>query len=572
MDDHDTAVPPASLPAARWPWQRSLQSRIVLTYGAVFILVLALLMLVIGRVVYEAQIAKEEQALEIEAFLAANTLQDPLGGYAAEFAALTHREEERQRPGSGSPDEASQAESDGHENGSPAGNTGSTPSDTSAQTAPSTQAAAPAQTAARLQQMADAYAGSTDARVTILDPTGNVVADSANPVTPLPSQFTQIEVQAALQGQEQHDVRANPDTGKATLYAAAPIKQSNRILGVVQLGRPVAAVTAAARSLMLSLVIAGLVALMVATALAIGLARQLVKPVRAMEEASVAIAGGDLSRRVPVETADELGALAGAFNSMVATLHRMIEQQRLFIANASHELRTPLTNIKLRSEALLGPAGNDPAVAHRYLAEIDREADRLGRLASTLLDLSSLDDAAAGPRALPDAADILPVLRSVAETIHMRAVQAGLDLTADLPAQLPLLRVRPHQVEAILVNLLDNAIKYTAAPGEVRLSVRVEAERCLIRVRDTGPGIPADDLPHIFERFYRADKARSRGTGVSGVGSGAGLGLSIVKSLVEQNGGSIRVESVVGQGTVFEVAFQANVSRGTRARMADTTS
>ena len=290
-----------------------------------------------------------------------------------------------------------------------------------------------------------------------------------------------------------------------------------------------------------------------ATGLAVGLARRLVRPVQTLERAALAIAGGDLSQRVPVETADELGALARAFNIMVGALHRTLEQQRLFVANASHELRTPVTNIKLRSEALLGPAANDPQVAQRFLAEIDSEADRLGRLAGALLDLSSLEKA--GPRPLPDPVDILPTVRSAADMIQLRASDAGLTLVTELPAQLPLLRVAIEEVEAILVNLLDNAVKYTPAPGEIRLSAQTRAGQCLLRVQDTGPGIPLEDQPQIFERFYRVDKARSRGAYRLGTGSGAGLGLSIVKALVEQNGGTIRLDSAVGAGACFEIAF-----------------
>ena len=141
--------------------------------------------------------------------------------------------------------------------------------------------------------------------------------------------------------------------------------------------------------------------------------------------------------------------------------------------------------------------------------------------------------------------------------IQLRASDAGLTLVTELPAQLPLLRVAIDEVEAILVNLLDNALKYTPAPGEIRLSAQAGAGQCLLRVQDTGPGIPLEDQSQIFERFYRVDKARSRGTYRLGAGSGAGLGLSIVKALVEQNGGTIRVESAVGVGACFEIVFPA---------------
>jgi two-component system phosphate regulon sensor histidine kinase PhoR len=226
-------------------------------------------------------------------------------------------------------------------------------------------------------------------------------------------------------------------------------------------------------------------------------------------------------------------------------------QQRLFIANASHELRTPLTNIKLRSEALLGGASEDPAVAGRYLAEIDREADRLGQLASELLDLSRLEENRALQKAM-EPVDLLPLLRAVADATVLRASQAGLTLHVDLPPALPLLTVWPEQMEAVLVNLLDNAIKFTPAGGQVSLSAEARGQSCRIQVADSGPGIPAEDLPYVFERFYRVDKARSRSDTQPG-SSGAGLGLAIVKALLKQNDGQVTAASQPGQGTVFTI-------------------
>ena len=543
MDDNTAAAPQ---PPARWPWQRSLQARILLTYGSIFVVILALLTLVIGRVVYQAQLTTAERTLELEAFLAANALQDPLSGYASEFDAYARWE---------------------HEHG-PAGPLPPAPHDSDDRPAAPSGAAATAsltQVSARLQQVADLYAADTDARVTILNPLGNAVADSATSFDTVPNQLDQAEVQAALNGLAQRAVRADPHTGEATLYVATSIHLGDRVLGLVQMSRPMRLVMARTRSLLLSLAALSALALLVATGLAVGLARRLVRPVQTLERAALAIAGGDLSQRVPVETADELGALARAFNIMVGALHRTLEQQRLFVANASHELRTPVTNIKLRSEALLGPAANDPQVAQRFLAEIDSEADRLGRLAGALLDLSSLEKA--GPRPLPDPVDILPTVRSAADMIQLRASDAGLTLVTELPAQLPLLRVAIEEVEAILVNLLDNAVKYTPAPGEIRLSAQTSAGQCLLRVQDTGPGIPLEDQPQIFERFYRVDKARSRGAYRLGTGSGAGLGLSIVKALVEQNGGTIRLDSAVGAGACFEIAFPvADSASGQMAR------
>lgn len=521
------------LPPARWPWQRSLQTRIVLTYCSVFVLVLVLLMLVIGQVVYRAQLANAERTLEVEAFLASNALQDPLSGYAAEFDAFAREKHDRLPQSNAMVDEP-----EDHEN-----------SEGDYQFTTPVAVAAPAEVTGRLQLVAARVAMDTGARMTILDPAGNPIADSTYAVRAVSNQLTQPEVRAALRGEAEPDVRLEPLAGMLTLYVATPIRQGDRVLGLVQLGRPMAEVTASAWSLLLRVIAAGLGALLVVTALAVGLARRLVRPVQSLERAALAVAGGDMNQQVPVTTADELGALAQAFNTMINSVRQMLEQQRLFIANASHELRTPLTNIKLRSEALL----DAPAVNRRYLAEIDREADRLGRLASVLLDLSSLRETGVHVPAEP--VDIMPVLREVVDIMHLRSTRAGLTLSLNAPEALPRLRVVPEQLEAILLNLLDNAVKYTPTPGTIELTAQADAQRCVLRLRDSGTGIAAEELPFIFERFYRVDKARTRAAAGLGVGSGAGLGLSIVQELVAQNGGSIRVDSVVGQGTVFEIEF-----------------
>lgn len=525
-------------PAARWPWQRNLQTRIVLTYTLLFLVVLALLMARVGQSIYVAQIDASKHNLEIAAFLASNALEDPLSGYEAEFKRFATWEAEHKRE-----------KKDGDASGK-----AESPDEDQAEKAAAGVGLPPI--SARLQQIASIYAADTDTRVTILTPQGNAIADSALPISQIDNQFEKIEVQAALQGHAQHAERSDSPDGQPTLYAAAPIQQNSRTVGVVQLAQPMEKILQPIRLSLLSFAAAGLLALTLISLLSVWLGRRLVRPIRALEQAALAIAAGDLNQQVPAESADELGALASAFNHMTAQLRQTLEQQRQFVANASHELRTPLTNIKLRSELLLENGLDDPELAHRYLADIDSEADRLGRLASTLLDLSRLENVQLAPLESAPPVDVLPVLTSAAAAMTLRARAAGLTLHVDAPAALPPLRVWPEQIEAILLNLLDNAIKYTPAGGQVRLAALVTAdERCQVQVMDTGSGIPEADLPHIFERFYRVDKARQRQSGRRSINSGAGLGLSIVRALVAQNGGRITVASAVGQGATFTLDF-----------------
>lgn len=523
----------STLPSRRWPWQRSLQTRIVLTYSTIFVVVFVLFALIVGQMVYVRNLEAAEHNLEVEAFLAANALEDPLSGYATEFDDFSRHSEDDEDKKPGETD-------DGPDEGSDDGTA-------------STASAAPE--SSRLKQVAMTYAADTGSQATILDPSGDVVADSHFSNTMMGNQLAQIEVQAALRGMEQHDVRVNPQAGYLALYAAAPIQQGDQLLGMVQLNVPMTEITASGRNLLMSMAGVGVLVLAVMTGLGIWFSRLLVQPVQIMERTAQAIAAGDLSQRVPVTSGDELGALGSAFNDMVEELRRLIDQQRRFVANASHELRTPLTNIKLRSEALVKMGKENPPLLDKYLGEIDSEADRLGRLATALLDLSRLDDSPATPPL--DAVDIRPILLGVGDVMQLQAGRADVSLALDLPTDLPTLRVWPDQLEAVLVNLVDNAIKYTPAGGAVTVQARRLPGLCQIRVTDTGPGIPAADLPYIFDRFYRVDKARSRRGSHPGLGSGAGLGLSIVKTLVEQNRGQIRAESEPGKGSVFVVEFGA---------------
>jgi len=280
---------PATSPPARWPWQRSLQARIVVAYGGVFLVVLALLMAVVVRVVYQAELNNAEHNLEIQAFLAANALEDPLSGYASEFEEYAKWESDH-REGGKSDDEPEDRDQSG----------GDTPP-----TVP---------IAGRLQEVAALYASDTGARITILEPQSDAVADSTYAFTAVANQSAQTEVQAALRGEEQHDIRPDDFTGRLTVYAAAPIQQRGQLLGVVQIAQSMDEVTGAIARLVLSLIAAGLLALAVTTGLGIWISRRLVQPVRALEAASLAIAQGDLSQQVPVTSADELGALGRAFN------------------------------------------------------------------------------------------------------------------------------------------------------------------------------------------------------------------------------------------------------------------
>jgi len=283
------------------------------------------------------------------------------------------------------------------------------------------------------------------------------------------------------------------------------------------------------------------------------------------------LAGGEtvVSRDLTLEGAERTtlqvnGALLcgpdGQPFGYVLVLHDVTELRRLevvrrdFVANVSHELRTPLTAIKGYAETLLGPAGDDREARRRFLSVIDRHSERLGRLIDDLLTLSDLE-LGRTPLRLGTVA-VGPAVEDVLQILSDTAKRVGVELGARVDPTSPALEADADRFRQVLINLVDNAIKYT--PGGGRVSVRAAAARGAehrgmveIAVEDTGVGIPAQDLPRLTERFFRVDKGRSRALG------GTGLGLAIVKHIVQGHGGELGITSAVGRGTTVRVLWPA---------------
>jgi two-component system phosphate regulon sensor histidine kinase PhoR len=222
-------------------------------------------------------------------------------------------------------------------------------------------------------------------------------------------------------------------------------------------------------------------------------------------------------------------------------VRRLETVRRDFISNVSHELRTPLASLKALTETLQEGALEDPSAARRFLKRIETEVDALTQMATELLELSRIESGQVPLefKAVPAAS----LLLSVADRMHAQAERAGLVLRLAAPLDMTEVLVDPPRLEQVLVNLIHNAVKFSPPGGEVALSAQADGTFVRFSVRDSGAGIPADDLERIFERFYKADRARS--------GGGTGLGLSISRHLVEAHGGKIWAESMEGQGSTF---------------------
>jgi two-component system, OmpR family, phosphate regulon sensor histidine kinase PhoR len=227
-----------------------------------------------------------------------------------------------------------------------------------------------------------------------------------------------------------------------------------------------------------------------------------------------------------------------------ATRARKLEQMRTdFVSNVTHELRTPLTSIRGFAETLLEGALEDPDTARHFVGIIQRESEQLGRLIDDILDLSRIEGGKWKVRKEP--VRLQELAQETVGRLSSKAETLGVDLRLEIPDALPQIQADAVRLAQVLLNLVDNALKYTKPGGSVTVSAFEQGPLLHVRVQDTGAGIPRADLSRLFERFYRVDKARSRATG------GTGLGLSIVKHIVEAHGGAVGVESELGKGSTF---------------------
>lgn len=276
------------------------------------------------------------------------------------------------------------------------------------------------------------------------------------------------------------------------------------------------------------------------------LANRALKPIDQITQTAYSITATDLSRRINYRgPKDEVGRLADTFDAMLNRLQEAFERERRFTDDAAHELRTPLTILKGKIGVTLSKR-RSTSEYEKTLKELEQEVDRLIRLSTDLLFLSRL-----GQEKFQwqwENIDLSDLLHVIAEQVMPMAKEKGVRLVKSIDSNLHVNGDRDHLIRLFL-NLLDNALKYTPKGGEIRLSAKERNKSISVAIADSGPGIPEEALPHIFERFYRVDSDRSRETG------GTGLGLTIAYEIVRQHGGSIEVKSKVGKGTTFIVTF-----------------
>ncbi|MEX0682140.1 MAG: ATP-binding protein [Dehalococcoidia bacterium] len=364
----------------------------------------------------------------------------------------------------------------------------------------------------------------------IFDASGDVVFDnSADPFSP---PVKPNAVADALGGRTNTRHAAVGDVNLE--IKVAPLRSDGEIIGAAEVGLSDDDARDALASLLLIIAIAYPIGLIVTSAGGMFLASRALSPIDRVTRAARRISAEDLSQRLDLRLPDdEVGRLASTFDDMIARLDEAFRRQRQFTADASHELRTPLTAIKGTSEVAL-QRDRDPEEYREALTVVNAQVDRMIRLVASLLTLARAD-----ARSIPITRDPLDVARLVTDAADQIRPAAGAKGVTVKVAPGESMRMTADQdlLLQLLLNLLDNAVKYTPSGGSVEASWRGAGSQAEIAIKDTGPGIAAEHIPHIFDRFYRADKARARADG------GAGLGLSISRWIAEAHRGTITVTS-----------------------------
>jgi signal transduction histidine kinase len=406
-----------------------------------------------------------------------------------------------------------------------------------------------------IQQKVEMLAGKLDFRITIIDPKGKVLGDSEKDPSEMENHNDRPEIIDAMEHHFGESTRPSDTMGYNMKYVAVRVDDDDsKILAVVRFAMPLSEVQLEMRVIYQAVLYGAIVAIVIALIVAYFVSQSITSPIRDMKETAQRIAKGDFSKKVRIKSRNELGDLAKSLNTMSDELQQKIENLKQmdrirtdFVANVSHELKTPLTLIKGYIETLEDKAIDNRQQAKRFISIIKEHAERLGNIIDDLLTLSELElsknsihKTEFDVKSLLDdiALGFGHALTAKRQTLEMNTQGGDFKINADR-----------DKVEQVLVNLLDNSIKYTKEDGHIDVSLFAQEDSIKITVEDNGAGIPKEHIHRVFERFYRVDRARSRQLG------GTGLGLGIAKHIVLAHKGEISIESEVKKGTTVRVTL-----------------
>ncbi len=393
-----------------------------------------------------------------------------------------------------------------------------------------------------------AYSKNIGSRVIITNKYKVVLADSNNEY--IGKVLKHKEIQSSLAGKTDFGVYNFREYGHV-LYTSVPVLIDNKTEGVILISDSLNLIYEKTNQISYSLMIISVISIFFIAILAFFFANFLTKPIKKFIEIINRISYNQLNQRVKINTKDEFKIMGNAFNLMISKLNQVDNQRKDFVANVSHELRTPLSSIKLLSQSLIHQNEKDINIYKEFLSDITSEVDRLNNIIDDLLIHVDLDKEKLNLNLKTTSINF--ILKKIVSRMTVLAVKKNIYLNMIFRNSIEI-KVDSNKIQQAIINVIDNAIKYTPQYGKVLVELYEKNNLAVIKVKDNGIGISKDSLEHIFDRFYRVDKSRSRNTG------GTGLGLSIAYQIVLLHQGSIEVESKVGEGSTFYVKIPKNLN------------
>lgn len=396
-----------------------------------------------------------------------------------------------------------------------------------------------------LEDTLQSAAADAEGRILLIDAEAKIQLDTLSLAegtrTAVPEAIT------VLSGSAPHAFGIHPVDGEeyAALCAAA-MMDDDQLIGAVLLSTPVTELRMAIQTVEKQLMTVFIVVAAAASIAALIFAVTLTAPIKALNRTIRRMGKGDLSARVNVRASGELKALADSYNAMAEKIENFDQSRSQFVQNASHELKTPLATMKILLENLIYQPDMPAELRAEFMQDMNHEIDRLSGIITDLLTLTQMDEKSAALRM--DSVNLSALCEDTLHAHQVAADKAKLTLQGDIESEV-FLQGDESKLSQVVYNLIDNAVKYTPAGGLVAVTLTADSREAVLTVRDNGIGIPEQDVAHIFDRFYRVDKARSRATG------GTGLGLSIVRQMVQLHGGEITVTSAANEGSVFTVTL-----------------
>lgn len=381
--------------------------------------------------------------------------------------------------------------------------------------------------------------------------TDNMPMDMSNPHH---GPMSMADIEKLYQGQTVVHKGNNPYFKTDVLSVGIPFKGLQNQNRAIMIHAPLEPLANELKRLQMLAVYTAVGGIILAALLSLFFSRLLSKPLVKMNEAALAMASGNYQQRVNIQTNDEIGLLANSLNTLACRLQEKISQlerqeqiRREFVTNVAHEIKTPLAVMQGFTETIVDGLAKTEKERDKYLHDILDEINRLKRLVYEVLDLERMEEGHLVFDQEP--CDLREIIDRVQRKLAQLTVEKGLCLEISTEKKLPLVTCNRDSIERVLINLIANAINHTSTGGKIALKVSTKANHIYLRISDTGEGIAPEDLPMIWERFYKGDKSRTRTKG------GTGLGLAITKSIIEGHGGQINVTSKLNDGTTFNIVL-----------------